>query len=1241
MHQLRRILTIKKDALEEEQRHLNVGLDKLRVTVEQVEQLRVGLAAKESLLQQKDEQANAKLRQMVDDQQAAETKRSASIQMQDALTKQNRLIAERRSEVMEELADAEPAVQEAAAAVGNIKKQHLSEVRSMSNPPESVKLAMESACSVLGHQIDSWKTVQSLIRREDFISSIQNFKTDRMSPAVRERMQRDYIGQPGFTYEAVNRASKACGPLVQWVIAQVRFSSILDKIGPLRREVAALEAEAEATNAQAVQAQATVVQLEASINSYKQEYATLISETQAIKTEMEQVQAKVDRSMTLVTSLASEQERWESGNVTFDQEMSTLVGDVLLSSAYLAYAGYFDQEHRSLLWKDWYSHLAAAGIAVKDNLSLKDYLSTVDEQSQWQADALPNDTLCMENAIMLSSFDRFPLLIDPSGQAIDYVKNSYKTQRLVVTSFSDVAFLKNLEGALRFGSPILIMDAENIDPIINPILNRETHKTGGRVLVRLGQQEIDLSPSFNLLLACRDSTAVFAPDVCSRVTFVNFTMTRASLQSQCLDQVLAAERPDTEIKRKDLMKLQGAYRVRLRQLERGLLQTLSESSGNILDDDSVIHTLELLKAEASDISHKVAEAETTTEEIAIVAEQYRPLSLASSAIYFMLEQLAELNHFYQFSLRYFLDIFGAVLHNNQHLAGVQAQGSRLEILHRDLYATTMQRTSYALLHEDQPALVLGLVRIKLAVQGASEALNDLDEILDLGSSSTHHETVQELKSYLPLVAVERLASLRHISGFAAIVSHVQADPQSWIHCLQSDCPETCVPCSGRDTSGEVHPDVPSRSSTLILPAGPSLFTRVSLLAYCLRPDRLPQIVEELAVRIFGNHTAPAASYDLKNIVDNETDALVPIALASVAGFDASYKVEALIHAKGVKCTSVAMGSQEGFGLADQAIATAARTGSWVLLKNTHLAPKWLAQLEKRLQSIKAQPSFRIFITMDAVQAVPASVLRRSRVLMNEPSPGVRANIMDTLSALSSERLSKGPAEKSRVYLTLAWLHAVIQERLRFSPLGWSKGYEFNDADLMAALDTIDVWLNLAARGRANVSPSSIPWPALRAILKIAIYGGRIDSDFDQRVLETFVDTLFTEKMFDTGFELVAGNAAAAMPEGTSVIEYRAWASTLPEREPAAWLGLPESGERALSLTQGELAGLFASCHLGTDYPPTGRRLASKLNLMRQVGQPDQGISLDEDELPQVVQGKNAEAQCSVWQTMLRVGLPPA
>ena len=91
---------------------------------------------------------------------------------------------------------------------------------------------------------------------------------------------------------------------------------------------------------------ALIGRLEESINSYKEEYAQLISQAEAIKTDLKQVQEKVDRSMSLLKSLGIEKDRWQETSENFRSQMGTLIGDVLLSSAFLAYAGYFDQHYR-------------------------------------------------------------------------------------------------------------------------------------------------------------------------------------------------------------------------------------------------------------------------------------------------------------------------------------------------------------------------------------------------------------------------------------------------------------------------------------------------------------------------------------------------------------------------------------------------------------------------------------------------------------------------------------------------------------------------------------------------------------------------------------------------------------------------------------------------------------------------------------------------------------------------------
>jgi dynein heavy chain 1, cytosolic len=189
---------------------------------------------------------------------------------------------------------------------------------------------------------------------------------------------------------------------------QVGFAEILDKVGPLRDEVDALEEQASVTKKHAETIVEMIAELETSIAQYKEEYAQLISETQAIKSEMEKVQSRVVRSVTLLDSLSSEKERWETSSTTFQSQMSTVVGDVLLASAFLAYAGYFDQTNREAMLAGWTQHLGEAGLAYRPDLSLAEYLSSADERLRWQSNALPQDDLSTENAIMLKRFNRYP-----------------------------------------------------------------------------------------------------------------------------------------------------------------------------------------------------------------------------------------------------------------------------------------------------------------------------------------------------------------------------------------------------------------------------------------------------------------------------------------------------------------------------------------------------------------------------------------------------------------------------------------------------------------------------------------------------------------------------------------------------------------------------------------------------------------------------------------------------------------
>lgn len=120
---------------------------------------------------------------------------------------------------------------------------------------------------------------------------------------------------------------------------------------------------------------------------------------------------------------------------------------------------------------------------------------------------------------------------------------------------------------------------------------------------------------------------------------------------------------------------------------------------------------------------------------------------------------------------------------------------------------------------------------------------------------------------------------------------------------------------------------------------------------------------------------------------------------------------------------------------------------------------------------------------------------------------------------------------------LAWFHAIVQERLRYSPLGWSKLYEFNESDLKVACDMLDTWIDSTAGSRKNLPPEKIPFKAILTLLSQCIYGGKIDNVFDQRLLESFLEKLFNAKCFEVDYPLVQGKNIH-MPEGNLIfMEY--------------------------------------------------------------------------------------------------------
>eukprot|EP00466_Bigelowiella_natans_P012270 jgi/Bigna1/52380/estExt_Genewise1Plus.C_70193 len=1185
----------KREEFEEQQVHLRNGLKKLAQTEETVGTMRAELNIKNQELQEKEREAKEKMAQIQQDSIEAENQKQASLKIKKEQEAQDKIISERKAKVEAGLANAIPMIEAAKHSVRSIERKYLDEVKNLRSPPALVKLGMEPVIMMVTGSTTKvdWQTVRRTVGKTDFIPKILAFDSRSLSEKVARYIKKHYLSDDNFTYEKISRASQACGPLVKWVSSQITFCEILNQVAPMEKELKELEGKSEVLSGQQEKVQILLDSLTSRLKGLSDEYKVLISEAARIEDQLKNVQVKVDRSVKLLANLSSEKDRWTADSKEYEKQISTLVGDSLLAAAFLAYIGYFNQGYRERLFDMWTDYLNDFKVETKVNLSVIEYLSKPSQRLEWQAHRLPNDTLCFENAIMMTRFNRYPLIIDPSGQAVshllDFFNNNKNSKRKMIrTSFLDPAFLKCLESALRFGNALLVEDVENIDPVLNSVLNREIFKSGGRIMITVGAKEIDFSPHFTIFLSTRDPSCHFTPDLCSRVTFVNFSATQASLASQCLNKVLKSERPDIDKKRSDLLKLQGEFKVQLRKLEDDVLTALNSVKTNILEDDQVMLSLETLKKNAMEISKKMKDSETVMETFTQAASVYEAFSSASAQIYFTLEELSTTHFLYQFSLPFFLKLVDDTLDSKKNTALAdlpegdrKEPAKRLKVIQASLYRNVYYRAGRGLLAKDHIAFGLRLAQICLSARRASSSerdgsLIDYNEVQFLlkvkpTAYGAQPQLPSELASGMQNAQLIMLGKLSQLPGFKKLVEHMSSNPTQWRSFISGEQED--------EEKEEAEGDRGKRNSVL-MPSGWEVndtdkvrqgFQRI-LVSRVLRLESLELQARSFVDSVFGQGFCDQLNNpDLDEIVTSESDSTTPLLLVTFPGYDASTRVTSLASRLDQQLTSLAMGSPEGFSSADTAINLAARKGNWILLTNVHLAPSWLSSLEKRLHRLNAHNNFRIFLTMEMSPKVPADLVRMSNVVIFEPPRGIKSSMIRIFSSLPKARVDRAPAERSRLYFLLAWLHSIILERLRYTPVGWTKTFEFSEADYRCATAIVDEWVDKIGKGRRNVRPSQLPWGAIQTSLRTIVYGGRIDNVYDQERLDAFVKKLFSAESYGGQFPLATKldrktkkiDTLLRIPDCRSYDEFYKWIKETKDISSPEFLGLPCNAEALL------------------------------------------------------------------------------
>ena len=571
-----------------------------------------------------------------------------------------------KDDCQSDLDRAMPAYLAAQEALNALNTKDIVEAKSYVTPPKKVEMVMDAVLTVLEEE-RGWESARRVMSRPDFIQSLKPplFVVDNVSDKVQRRLKK-FTELEDFRPEAVQSVSKACVSLCLWCRAVDNYCDILKVVQPKRERLQAAEAKLRTTMAQLETKQAELRKLEERIAHLRAQHQASIERRSALEQEMQRTQTYLSRAERLLSGLHEEGQRWA---VTID-DLETTAPFTIVTSALAAgtmvYAAPVTAHIRGHMIHAWSRKASQLGMVWSSGriFRVADVVDPVIRR-HWVAKGLPSDDVSQDNATIVTKASRWPLCIDPQGQANVWLRRLYRDRGIKVLQPRDPNLMKTLENAIRVGQPVLLENmGETVDATLEPLLQKHLVKQGSRLLLRLRDTSIEYDPNFVFFMTTRMSNPHYLPDIQIKVTLVNFTVTPKGLEEQLLADVVRHERKDLE-ERADRLVVQVAdAKGQLLQLEDKILSLLSsKASGSLLDDEDLVLTLQQSKTTSTEITESLAVALKTSEETSLAREQYRCVAQRGSLVHSAIADMGVVEGCYQTALSQFVRTFTQTLVN--------------------------------------------------------------------------------------------------------------------------------------------------------------------------------------------------------------------------------------------------------------------------------------------------------------------------------------------------------------------------------------------------------------------------------------------------------------------------------------------------------------------------------------------------------------------------------------------------